>query len=437
MRNANVKLGLWVGLSAAMTVASVGCGKGADAGKADHGAAPVETAVEAQAATPRKLDGSASTRLETALRSLDRGTDIDGARRALESVISDESATPDEQDEARIGLSRARESLGDKEGAITAIEELIASHASNGRFPAREAAVKRIRKLLTGSDAEPPTLFGNEPYAPVAKALAGYFDPDEEGDTLIDVLAFGSNGDSLEQNKSFAIAAAKRDLLRQACSFCENSTKVFQSISRSGSWVDMLRVTGEVEPSMPQLDRSMVVVLFDLESNRVPSRYDEYLALPSAEIAAHLEKGEGLIAVRERKGARPTIVIAAPRTGQLPAMEEAFSKLTTIPKEPLVVAVEPKLTGNEIQGVVRANFGLFRSCYEELLKRDSKAGGKVNLKFEIAADGTISTVGTDPADTTLADEKAVSCMVEHTSHLRFPASGHSTKVGYPVVFSND
>lgn len=436
MKNANVKLGLLVGLCAVVSTAGFACTpKGDEKSQGAVTAAPAETEAEAAPAA-RKVDNGPSARLEGALRALDRGTEIDTAKHDLEAVLADDRTSLDEQDEARIGLSRARESLGDKEGAILAIEELLAAHPDSGRFPAREAATKRLRKLLTGSDADLPTLFTNEPYAPVAKALANYFNADEQGETLVDVLAFGANGQKLEEGGTFAIAAAKRDILRNACSFCENSSKVFQSISRTGSWTDIPRMTGEIEPTMPQIDRSMVVVLFDLEQNRVPSRYDEYLAMPSAEIAEHLEKGEGIIALRERKGAKPTIVIAAPRTGQLPLVEEAFTKLTAFPKDPVVVPLEQKLLPDEIQGVVRANFGAFRKCYEELLSGDPHAGGKVMLKFEIAADGKVGNVSTDAPETSLTDEKTLTCMTSAVSKLSFPASGHSTKVGYPILFSN-
>jgi hypothetical protein len=292
---------------------------------------------------------------------------------------------------------------------------------------------------VTGKETEDRSFNTVEKFAPVAGALAGYFQADEHGETLVDVLAFGRNGEKLEELGGLAIPAAKRDAMRQACTFCDNNLKVYQSISRSGSWVDLLRSTGEIKPGMPQADRSLVIFYFDLEANRVPSRYDEYLAIPSADIVAKLSAGEGVIAFRERKGAKPTIVIAAPRTGQLPAVEEAFSKLTSLPKQPISVTVDPKLSAEEIQSVVRASFHEAKQCYSHLLESDPKAAGTMVVKFEINGDGTVKGTTTDDGKsgsrTTLTDPTMTQCVTSMFAKLKFPAAGKTSTVAYPIAFS--
>ena len=60
----------------------------------------------------------------------------------------------------------------------------------------------------------------------------------------------------------------------------------------------------------------MNVFYFDLESDRIPTRYEKYLPLDEKTIVSHLENGDGLIAAKERKGAPPAILIAAPRSAR-------------------------------------------------------------------------------------------------------------------------
>src|SRR5271154_2590853 len=43
-----------------------------------------------------------------------------------------------------------------------------------------------------------------------------------------------------------------------------------------------------------------------------------------------------------------------------------------------------------IQKIVRTNFGAFRKCYEDGLRRDPKLAGHVRIGFIIALDGTVS-----------------------------------------------
>ncbi len=437
MRQVHDKLGLVLGLS----LGALACGAAACHGQEGTGTASATSAPAATARpAARETKGVATTgvRLERAIRTLDRGGDAAEAKAELEGVLADTRATTEEQDDARLGLSRAREALGDKEGAIGAVEELLSSHAQDGRFAAREPAEKRLRFLLTGSESEGPSFSTTEKYAPVARALTTYFQPDEHGEILVDVLAFGRNGEHLEDLGGFAIAAAKRDSLRQTWK-ASDDVKVFQSISRTGSWVDLPRMFGETDRTMPQLDRSLLVFFFDLDADRVPSRYDEYLPMPSADIVARLEKGDGLIAMRERKGAKPTIVIAAPRVGQLVAVEEAFAKLSTLPKEPLSVTLDAHLTADEIQNVVRGSFSDAKHCYESLLERDPKAAGTVVMKFEVTPEGAAKSASEDDwksaTKTTLTDPTLLECLADVVSKLKFPASGRTSTVAYPIAFS--
>src|SRR5689334_334355 len=113
MRHANVKLGLVVTMIAAGACNSPPRSNEVDR-QSDDSAPENVASHEAGKQAPNEI---ASNTLERGQKQLERGGDTTAARAAFEAVLADPSATIDEQDEARLGLSQAREILGDKEGA--------------------------------------------------------------------------------------------------------------------------------------------------------------------------------------------------------------------------------------------------------------------------------------------------------------------------------
>src|SRR5690606_6015043 len=106
-----------------------------------------------------------------------------------------------------------------------------------------------------------------------------------------------------------------REQAQARCPTCENvPVKIHTSSSREPSWTSIPKYR-------KRLEAALIVVYVDLES-LVPARYEDILPMPTGEIAARLQKGDGLIAVRERKGAPPIILLAAPRRSQLSEVEE-------------------------------------------------------------------------------------------------------------------
>ena len=391
----------------------------------------------AAAATPATTKNAAAVETEGASRAeqahklLERGGDAAAAKAGFEAALADPKLSQNEQDDARLGLSQACAALGDNEGAISAVEQVL---KARGQTPEREAAEKQLRKLLTGTEDEPSSFMETERYAPVARALAPYFTADDKNHTVVDVYQFGVRGSKWSDLGVFNIAAAKRAIARDECALCETNLHVGQSISGAGSWTSIPVATVDTGADMPQIDRSLVVFYFDLDGNRVPSRYDAYLPIPSADIVSHLERGEGLIAMRERPGAKPTIVIAAPRVGQLPAVEEAFAKLTALPKTPLVVPIASGLTGDEVQSAVRGGLSSARKCYQASLSKDPTATGSVSVEFTVEGDGTVSGARIDDGPSTLKDTDLDACLVDSAMHLSFPKSGSKTTVRYPYSF---
>ncbi|UQA60870.1 AgmX/PglI C-terminal domain-containing protein [Polyangium aurulentum] len=377
-------------------------------------------------ATPAASEPSIALRIERAARALDRGEDAKKAREDIEAVLRAPSATATDRDEATLVLSRALEVMGDKEGAISAVEKLISGHAADREWTASAEAEKRLRKLLTGNEEEPSRRFtpAKPPVSSFAHALTKYFKADENGQEHVRVLAFGGRNDASERLGTFNVAGALRQAKEKNCPSCKSDVQ--SQTHQETSWIGIVR-------SRAQIPSSLVVYYYDLEGGEIPARYDAELPLPSAEIKARLAHGKGLVAVRERKDAPPVVLIAAPRFALLDNVEGTLAEMGELPTEPVAVDVPESLETEEIQSVVRAAFGSFRPCYEEVIKTNPTASGKINLDFTVEPDGRVSKAKATADGATL--QSMEQCMLGATQKIVFPAAAKETTVVYPIMFS--
>lgn len=379
------------------------------------------------AAAPAAV-ADAAVRVEQAERALDVGRDIASARATLKTVVADKAAPVEVRDRAALSLSRAHELALDPEGAVVAVEDLLAAHADDHQWAGQDAAERRLRKLLTGKDERAtsprrPT----DKASPFAHALAVHFPSQKNTPVEISILAFGGDGHTSDQLGTFHVGDALREIAQQACPLCETGTKVHTHSSRSDSWAAIPGAKGRLATSL--------AVFYTHLGDPIPARYDSLLPVPMAEVTAHLQKGEALVIARERPGAPPAILIAAPREAQLAEVEEALSRMKTLPGSLTVVKVSQSLKPAEIQTIVRsAGMPTFSKCYEALLSRAPTAAGKLDLRFVIRADGSVESPQLDASDA-LDDAAFGRCMVDATSALRFPAAGAPTTVKYPVELS--
>lgn len=412
---------------------------------------PSAPAAPGAAAPSQESSAAVALRIEQAERKLDLGRDLPAAREALSLALKDPAATPALRDQAKLGLSRVAEAEGDLEAATSAVEALLAEHGDNQLpvevrvrpfgeveahgddqpWPLREAAEKRLRKLVTGSEAEPPSLKLEEPQkaSPFALALSAYYPKPEatRREINISMLAFGGSNEVSKQLGTFEIGRAIGELRRKACPTCDEHLTINTSSSHTSGWIGIPR-------SRARLASSLGVFYFDLGAQRIPARYDAELPIPSADIIAHLSRGSGLVAVREREGAPPVILIAAPRQALFPAVEAALAAMKSVPKEPVVVPLSQSLTAGEIQTVVRGAFPAYRACYEALLAQSPTAAGSVPLKFTVQTDGSVSDLQIDAA-ATLLDATFDQCMVATTRPLVFPSASSPSTVTYPIAFA--
>jgi hypothetical protein len=96
-------------------------------------------------------------------------------------------------------------------------------------------------------------------------------------------------------------------------------------------------------------------------------------------------------------------------------------------------SVQGRLPPEVIQRIVRQNFGRFRLCYENGLRKDPSLAGKVTVSFEIARDGSTTKIS---AQSTLPDAAVVSCVTSAFKGLSYPQpEGGIVKVTYPIAFA--
>lgn len=99
--------------------------------------------------------------------------------------------------------------------------------------------------------------------------------------------------------------------------------------------------------------------------------------------------------------------------------------------------IEGGLDMDQINAVVQRNKGQLRQCYERALQQNSGLSGSVNIKFVIAASGSVSTARV--GHTSLGQRAIESCMVSKLRGWRFPkpVGNVSVRVDYPFVFKRN
>lgn len=378
----------------------------------------------AAAAEPAAVD--AAVRVEQAERAMEVGRDLAAARAVLAGVVADGAAPPEVRSRASMALSRVAEQMGDLEGAIGAVEDLLAAHATDRDWPGHHAADARLRKLLTGKDDAPNSRRPDSGASPFAKVLARSFEAKKDAPTEVSVVLFGGDGPASERLGTFRIGDALREMAEEACPLCDAPSRTMSRLSRSGSWT-------AIPMERAQLPRAVAVFYTHL-ADPIPARYDSLLPAPMAEVNAHLARGEAFVIAKARPGAPPSILIAAPREAQLADVEEALSRMSALPSSLTVVNVPAQLKPGEIQAVVRASFSTFAKCHRDLLQRNPKAAGRAVMAFAIEGDGATRDVKVE-GEEDLTDAATLGCLSRAVGAIRFPATGQRTTVKYPVSFS--
>lgn len=384
---------------------------------------------ESPGQAPRSDTSSEAARqIEAAQRSLDVGKVLPGSAKALEKVL--ETGSSDERDSAAIALSRTYELEGKTEQAIRTLEDLLARHREDVRWALEDEVDEKLVKLVTGAPAPKRTeLYEDDgPIASFARALAPSFHPDAKGAYELEILEFGGWSRASDKLGTFEVGGALREAANAKCPLCEKRPSIHTHRGRSGSWASIPKYRDAFETAL-------LVFFYDQTVNRIPARYDRHLPLPVSEIDAKLANGQGLVAVKQRSGAPPVVLVAAPRAGQLEDVEKALAEMSQLPEAPVSVALTPGLRPHEIQAVVRGARKDYKACYEGLLQRDAKATGRVVLAFGIDGEGRVENASTEPSTSALEDATFLSCFLTATRSLQFPATQQTTTVKYPLTLT--
>jgi hypothetical protein len=365
--------------------------------------------------------------IEQAERLLDRGGDAARARALLEQALSAPAISVEERSAAVVALSRAHEALGDKERAITVVEEELAARAEDRDFQTH-ALDKRLRLLLGAETNDAVEPARDERVAPFARVLGRYFPVDADDRVATRVYTFGGSRAVHERLGTFTIDAAVRAEREQTCPLCEAKLNVSSSWSRS-DWTLIPAVQAD-------FDRAVVAFYYDLGKNRIPARYEHHLPMKVADIERELADGKAFVVARDRAPAPPIVLLAAPRTAMLEEVEAHLASLAELPLERAYVPVAPELRPSEIKGVMRGRFlSAARACYDALRARAPAAGGRLELRFAVEASGAVEDASVAAADPSLGDPALAACLTSALGKLAFPASGKRTSVSYPLVLS--
>ncbi len=116
--------------------------------------------------------------------------------------------------------------------------------------------------------------------------------------------------------------------------------------------------------------------------------------------------------------------------GQVSLVGSSGSFFQPVKSEALV---EGGLTRNEISAVIERHIGEIRYCYEQGLQTNPKMGGRVSMKFFIAANGYVSSA--DITNTSLHSKIVEGCITSRLKSWKFPnpRGGVVVKVNYPFV----
>jgi hypothetical protein len=98
------------------------------------------------------------------------------------------------------------------------------------------------------------------------------------------------------------------------------------------------------------------------------------------------------------------------------------------------VTVLGRISQEAVMRTVRQNFGRFRMCYEKGLARNAALMGRVELRFGIERDGSVSHL-ISGAGTDLPDPEVVRCVTNGLNGVSFPLpEGGPATVVFPILF---
>jgi hypothetical protein len=101
---------------------------------------------------------------------------------------------------------------------------------------------------------------------------------------------------------------------------------------------------------------------------------------------------------------------------------------------PREITTNGRLPKDVIQRIIRQNQGRYRACYESGLRTNPSLEGRVEVRFVIDRQGTVSMAQDGSSD--LPSDGVKSCIVKSFYSLSFPSPDNGTvTVVYPMVLT--
>jgi hypothetical protein len=123
-----------------------------------------------------------------------------------------------------------------------------------------------------------------------------------------------------------------------------------------------------------------------------------------------------------------------PQPPKPPAPEPEPTGRAATQARPGAMALSGRLPPEVVRRIVRQNFGRFRLCYENGLRRNPNLQGRVSVRFLIGADGMVADARNGGSD--MPDGGVISCIVRSFVGLSFPKpEGGIVSVVYPIMFA--
>ncbi|MGF1468383.1 MAG: AgmX/PglI C-terminal domain-containing protein, partial [Sandaracinaceae bacterium] len=90
------------------------------------------------------------------------------------------------------------------------------------------------------------------------------------------------------------------------------------------------------------------------------------------------------------------------------------------------------LSAEQIMRVVRRNFAQVRYCYENELQRQPNLGGRIEIRWRVARNGTVSSARV--GSSSLRNARVEGCIVRQVRRWRFPEpDGGEVDVNFPFI----
>lgn len=144
------------------------------------------------------------------------------------------------------------------------------------------------------------------------------------------------------------------------------------------------------------------------------------------------------------RNALPAVVLVAiPAPGSTPAKRASDPQAApggpgAAPGEAAKPESIPAPSGDERRAIgetVRAHLDEITSCYDERLAERPKLSGKLMARFDIAADGTVTSATVEGVD----DPELIECVTAAIREWKFerPKAAGKVRVAYPLVLRSE